>query len=85
MYLVKLGFTTNEKIKKSCLEDDYERAIRRTLMSIRDLNDIGTDEKRAKYIAYKEELGSLKEREKKLKNLSYSKGFLINLKEIILA
>lgn len=85
MYLVKLGFTTNEKIKRSCLEDDLERAIRRKLMAVKDLQDISTEEKKAKYIAIKEELGSLKEREKKLKVLSYSKGFWTNLKEIIQA
>lgn len=85
MYLVKLGFTTNEKVKKSCLEDDNEHQIKKCMKSIMDLKDINTEEKKIKYIDIKETLGELKEKEKKIKNLSYSQGFWNNLKTIIMA
>jgi DNA-directed RNA polymerase specialized sigma subunit len=85
MYLVKLGFTTNEKVKKSCLEDDTEHQIRKCMKAIVELKDINTPEKKAKYIDIKETIGELKEREKKVKALSYSEGFWTNLKTIIMA
>jgi hypothetical protein len=85
MYLVKLGFTTNEKVKKSCLEDDVETAIRKHLRAIADLKDISTEEKKAQYIDLKESYSELREREKKIKSINYSKGFWNNLKTIIMA
>lgn len=85
MYLVKLGFTTNEKVKKSCLEEDIDIGIHRYMKAIAELKDINSEDKKARYIEIKECIGELRERERKLKALSYAPSFWSNLKSIVTA
>ena len=85
MYLVGLGFTTNEKVKKSCLEDDLEETIIRLKKSVADIPDINSQENKARYMETKMDIVSNQEKLEKLRKLSYSKGFLKNLWTIIAA
>jgi hypothetical protein len=85
MYLVKLGFTTNEKVKKSCLEDDLDLGIRRRQHALNELGDLSTQVDKEKYIQIKEDIASWKEKLRNLRQLSYSKGFVRNLMDVIKA
>ena len=83
MYLVKLGFTTNEKIKKSCLEDDIEIAIEKRMRSIKPIKSIEDPLDKQRYIDIKEDIAELKEKLKTVKSINYSKGFVKNIIDII--
>lgn len=85
MYLVKLGFTTNEKVKKSCLEEDLEEMIVRLKKSVADIPDINSEANKARYLEIKMDIASSQEKLDTLRKVSYSQGFLQNLWTIIRA
>lgn len=85
LYLVKLGFTTNEKIKKSCLEDEYELGIQKRVRAIGKIPNIEDPVDKQRYVDLKEDISALKEKLKTVKAVSYSEGFLKNLLKIVRA
>lgn len=85
MHLVSVGFTTNEKVKVSCLKEDLQLAIEKRMMAVRDIPDLNDEINKAKYIEIKEDISSLREKLKTVKDINYSRGFWQNLLTILRA
>lgn len=85
IYLIKTGFTTNEKIKVGFAEYDFDKAIKNKKNQLRSMLDSDPDakEKSEQYVAVKEQIMDYQESIEIIKKLSYSRGFSANLKSVI--